>query len=173
MDIVGTSAAYGGRLDWVRGLVEKRLHALGSTGRGLEIPAWKQGPAFELHIRSGLAEVLADPVGWMALRYIVVHGQEAHVVVFLHEPFDEVYVQLAVRSTRLASELRKGRSLRMAGCQSASGSGPRTEDPYGNPRTAPTPAREDEQVPADPEPAAPVPTAPATGGDPPGGNSGE
>jgi len=179
MEVHGEGAAYGGRLDWVRGLVNNRMASLSKEGRLPAAPAWRNRPAYELHIMSGLADILADHPARMALRHIVAHGQTAHVVVFIHEDAETAAAAFAAVSGRLASELMTGHSLRhisgRVGPVVGSGSGPSTEAPYGAPPPA-APARgDDEGVPATTEPGfrepvppdseRPVGDSPGTGGD--------
>ncbi len=117
-----TPAAYGRLMDVVE-IVDRRLAALSNTsaesGRDdLLPPAWRQAPAYEVHVSTGLHELLADEECRSALLRIVKHGQQAHLVVFLHGVVEEVAQELAVVSGRLAAELVTGRALRVAvGCE--------------------------------------------------------
>lgn len=117
--IDGGGVAAAGRLDWLCGLVDRRLMSLDDLaasregwGRPLLPPAWTQMPAFEVHIESGLEAVLADPECRLNLRHIVMNGERARLVVFLHEPLTEVSRLLAMSSGFLAASLIEGRALR-------------------------------------------------------------
>ncbi len=97
IDIEGAAIAAGSRLDWARGQLAIRTPA---------------GPALEVHIHSGLAALLTDDDNFVAVHSLVAHGETANVVVFLHGDLDEITTVLSARSTRLASELVAGRTLR-------------------------------------------------------------
>lgn len=108
-----------GRLAYVASLVDRRLSALGDERDGsLLPPAWAHAPAFELHINSGLRELLGDDECRRALRHIVCNGVRTHVVVFVHGDLAEAASAFAGVSSRLAAELVEGRALRHAGCRS-------------------------------------------------------
>lgn len=111
--------AAAGRIDWARNLVDRRTEALAELrqqqmriGGDLMVPPWKQGPAFEVHIRSGLADLLAVEECRRNLRRIVAAGVATHVVVFLWEPLNEVAAVLTKWSGFLAAELVVGHALR-------------------------------------------------------------
>lgn len=99
------------RMTYVNNLAIRRLAAAAAQG-GVLPPEWTRGPAFELHIMSGLAELLADTECRMALRHIVACGERARIVVWLHGPLEQATAALAACSTGLAAALVEGRSLR-------------------------------------------------------------
>lgn len=117
LEIHGAAINAGFRLEWLRGLVDRHLASLstmtpGSPGGQLVPPVWKSRPAFEVHICSGIREILADPECRMTLRHIVAQGVAANVVVFLAEPVEVCSAELAGASGRLAAELVAGHALR-------------------------------------------------------------
>lgn len=109
-----------GRLSFAASLVDRRLEALRDARDGsLLPPAWQQAPAFEVHLWSGLGALLADEECRRLLRHIVIHGEAAHVVVFVYGDLDEASEAFSRYSTRLAAELIEGRALRMANSRQA------------------------------------------------------
>lgn len=109
IEIRGGSTPAQDRLTYVRDLIDRRLQA---ASPGLLPPQWQDGPAFEVHIMSGLEDVLSATECRLALKYIVLSGEQAHVVVFLHEPLEHVAALLAGVSPGLSAYLMAGRSLR-------------------------------------------------------------
>lgn len=117
LEIRGESAAAPGRLEWLRGLVDGRRKML--DGPQLVAPPWAQGPAFEVHIRSGIAVICGEKECWLNLRHAVVYGRIAHVVIFLHEPVVVCSIALAGVSGFLAAEFVASQTLRPAYLQVA------------------------------------------------------
>lgn len=115
LDVDGARPHAYGRLVHVASLINTRMQALDADDQGpnagLLQPLWRVGPAFEVHIRSGLHEIMADVTCRLTLRHIVAFGESARVVVQLHEPLDEVTEALS-HSGFLSAELIAGRALR-------------------------------------------------------------
>jgi hypothetical protein len=117
MEIDGRNVTTAARLEWLSSLVAGRVSALqdAKDRPALMLAEWQQAPAFEVHIRAGLQELVTDDECRMLLRRIVARGEEARVVVFLHEPLDDVSAALAPVSGFLVARLIASRSLRHAG----------------------------------------------------------
>src|SRR5689334_3740513 len=89
VDIDGNSPSAYGRIAHAASIVETRIAALEAAddvpGAGLRAPLWRSGPAFEVHVWSGLKAMMDDPASRLALRQVVALGESANVVVFVHE----------------------------------------------------------------------------------------
>jgi len=114
IEINSFSPAVAGRLEHVRSLTDRRLTALAEVRdatTGLLPPAWAQAPAFEVHIRGGIGQIMADVECRMLLRHIVARAEEARVVVFLHEPLEVVSAAIT-QSGALTAALEAGKVVR-------------------------------------------------------------
>lgn len=115
LEIKSTTANTFGRLAHVASIIDARLEALDADDQGpnagLLQPLWRAGPAFELHITSGLADLIADDECRKTLRHIVALGESARVVTWVYEPLEDVSEALSPDGF-LSAELMVGRALR-------------------------------------------------------------
>jgi hypothetical protein len=109
MLVAGGKPTAAGRLERVCRMIDERLLAL--DGGVLVPPDWKQAPAYEVHIESGIADLMQDQECRLWLRHIVAHGEEAAVVVYHYEAVSVVADAVAGWDS-LVSALMAGRVLR-------------------------------------------------------------
>lgn len=111
LEVDGRTPAAFGRLGYVHGLMRRRVLSL-LDRESVDVPAWRQAPAFEVHVTGGLQQLLADPDCALTLRHVADVGEATGVVVFFHEPRDAVARMLLMAQGRLGAAFVAGRSLR-------------------------------------------------------------
>lgn len=77
-----------------------------------EAPPYMHRPAYEVHVHGDIAGLVADRPCRDLLEFIVRHGLDCHIVVFLHGVLVRITSALSLHSRQLAAALMAGVRLR-------------------------------------------------------------